>query len=95
MLINKGFTVGDVVSLKLINGEELITRFEGETADEVKIDRPLSITMSGQGMGLIPWIFLGDAKVLTLKKSHIFAMMPSKKDAADQYMQGTTGIALR
>ena len=95
MLINKGFTVGDVVSLKLINGEELIARFEDETTDEVKIDRPLAITMSPQGMGLIPWVFLGDAKVVNIKKNHIFAMMPSKKDASDQYMQGTTGIALR
>jgi len=24
----------------------------------------------------------------------VFAMSPSKKDAASQYMQGTTGIAL-
>lgn len=95
MLINKGFTTGDVVSLKLINGDEIIARFESETTDEVKIDRPLSITMSPQGMGLIPWIFLGDAKTVNIKKNHVFAMMPSKKDAADQYMQGTTGIALR
>jgi len=32
---------------------------------------------------------------MTLSKSHIFAAVPSQKDAADQYMQGTTGIALR
>lgn len=95
MLINKGFSQGDVVSLKLINGDEIIARFEGETTDEVKINRPLALTMGAQGLGMIPWIFLAESEDFTLKKSHVMAMATSKKDAADQYMQGTTGIALR
>lgn len=95
MLINKGITVGEVVSIKLINGDELIARLDGETADEISVDRPLAITMGPQGMGLIPWIFLGEQKIVNIKKSHVFAMVPSKKEASDQYMQGTTGIALR
>jgi hypothetical protein len=95
MLINKGFSAGDVVSLKLLNGDEIIARFESETADEVTIDRPLALTMGAQGLGMIPWVFLGDKSTMTLKKSHVFVMLTSKKDAADQYMEGTTGIALR
>jgi hypothetical protein len=39
-------------------------------------------------------VFLGDAETITLQKSHLFFVIPSKKDAADQYVQGTTGIAL-
>jgi hypothetical protein len=44
---------------------------------------------------MMPWLFLGVKDSITLKKSHIFVTSPSQKDAADQYMQGTTGIALR
>ena len=95
MLINKGFSSGDVVSLKLLNGDEIIARFENETSDEITISRPLALTMGAQGLGMIPWVFLGDKEEMTLKRSHVFVMIPSKKDAADQYMQGTTGIALR
>ena len=95
MLIDKGFSAGDVVSLKLVNGDELIARFENETADEIKISKPLAITIGAQGLGMMPWMFLGDKDSVTLKRSHVFAMMTSKKEAADQYMQGTTGIALR
>lgn len=95
MLIDKGFKEGDVISIKLISGEEIIARFESETADEVKISRPLMVTLTGTGMGLIPWMFLGEKENFPLKRSHILAVAPSKKDAADQYMQGTTGIALR
>ena len=95
MLINKGFTSGDVVSIKMSNGDEIIARFESETADDVTIAKPLAITIGPQGLGMMPWMFLGDRDTITLKRIHMFAMMPSKKDAADQYMQGTTGIALR
>jgi hypothetical protein len=95
MLISKGFSNGDIVSLKLINGDEIIARFENESADDITIDRPLALTMSREGLGMIPWMMLGDKSAITLKKSHVFAVVPSQKDAADQYMQGTTGIALR
>jgi hypothetical protein len=94
MLLEKPITAGDVVSIKLINGDEIIARLESETAEEIKINRPLALTMSGGGLGMIPWIFLGNKETITLKKDHYFVMVPSKKEAADQYMQGTTGIAL-
>lgn len=95
MLLNKFIASGDVVSLKLVNGDEIIARLESETTDEIKINRPLAITVSQTGLGMMPWLFLGDSDNVTLKKSHVFVMMASKKDAADQYVQGTTGIALR
>ena len=95
MLINKGFSTGDVVTMKIVNGDEIIARFDEETTETIKINKPMAVTMGAQGLGMIPWIFLGDADNVTLKKSHIMAMVPGKKDAADQYMQGTTGIALR
>lgn len=95
MLIDKGFKSGDTVSIKLISGEELISRFESENNDDFVISKPMAITLGGQGLGLVPWIFLGEKETITLKKLHIIAALPSKKEAADQYLQGTTGIALR
>ena len=56
--------------------------------------KPLAVTMGPQGLGLIPWIFLGDDETVTIQRSHIFAMVISKKDAANQYRQSTTSIAL-
>jgi hypothetical protein len=94
MLIQKPIAEGDVVSIKLINGDEIIARLEKDGHHGITINRPLALTMSGSGLGMIPWIFLGDKETITLKHEHIFVMVPSKKDAADQYMQGTTGIAL-
>ena len=94
MLLSKPITNGSVVSLKLVNGDEIIARYDGEDENTIKINRPLALTMGAQGLGMIPWLFLGDTESFTLKREHVFVMVPSKKDAADQYMQGTTGIAL-
>jgi hypothetical protein len=95
MLLQKQIATNDVVSIKLINGDELIARFVSEDASGIEIDRPLALTMGAQGLGMIPWVFLGDKSTMTLKKDHVFVMVPAKKDAADQYMEGTTSIALR
>jgi len=95
MLINKGFAIGEIVSLKLINGDELIARFDNSSTEEITITKPLAITIGPQGLGMMPWVFLGDKETITLKMNHVFTVVSSKKDAADQYLQGTTGIALR
>jgi len=95
LLLNKGYKAGDTVSLKLINSDELIARFESETDTEVKIHRPLALTMQGGGLGMMPWMLLGSDDFVTLQKSHVMAISASKKDAADQYVEGTTGIALK
>ena len=94
MLISKGFTQGDVVSLKLVNGDEIIARFEEDTSDSIKITRPLAITIGQQGLGMIPWMFLGETDTYTLDKKHVFVTVASKDDAAKQYLEGTTGLSL-
>ncbi len=94
MLLEKPMASGDVVSIKLTSGEEIIARLEEDTAEYVKVSKPLAVTLGPQGLGMIPFMFLMSKDEVKLKHQHILAMGPSKKDAADQYMQGTTGIAL-
>ena len=95
MLINKkAFSQGDVVSLKLVNGDEIIARYESDDNDSIKISKPMALTMGPQGLDMVPWVFLGEPESFTLKRDHVFVMVPSKKDAGDQYIQSTTGIAL-
>ena len=94
MLLQKPIATNDVVSLKLVNGDEIIARFESEDSNGITINKPKALTSTPQGLGMIPWVFLGDKDTMTIQKSHVFVMVPSKKDAADQYMEGTTGIAL-
>jgi hypothetical protein len=94
MLIEKPLSEGDVVSIKLVNGDEIIARLDKDDQHGFTITKPLAITLGPQGLGMIPWVFLGAKETMTINKNHVFVIMPAKKDAADQYMQGTTGIAL-
>lgn len=94
MLLPKFTTPNSIVSVKLINGDELIARYDSEDDATITINRPLALTMQGGGLGMIPWMLLGDKDTYVLQKAHVFAMVPSKQEAADQYTEGTTGIAL-
>lgn len=95
MLINKGISSGEVASIKLISGEEIIARLEEETATQVKISKPLLVTIGPQGLAMMPFVFLAASETMSLKQEHIMTMNSAKKEASDQYLQGTTGIALR
>lgn len=95
MLVEKQITIGEVVTLKLVSGEELIARYDGETPDAVRLDKPLALVAGGKSLGMIPYIFLANATTVLINKTAIVVgPMQSKKDAAAQYLEGTTGIAL-
>lgn len=92
MLVSKPLSIGDIVCCKLVSGEEIIGRLDNENKDSVEINKPLAATLSSNGIGMIPWLFLGGKDTVTIKNSHILAMVECKKDAADQYIDSTTGI---
>ena len=52
MLIDKGVTAGNVVSLKLTSGEEIVAKLIEETDAYYKLGRPMVIAMGAQGPGL-------------------------------------------
>ena len=62
MLIDKGVTIGEVVTLKLTSGEELVAKLEEETATYYKLSRPMVIGMGQKGPGLMPYLFTVDPK---------------------------------
>lgn len=93
MLIQTPYKIGDVVSLKLTSGEEMVARLEAESTDELTVTRPLMLTATQQGVGLAPFMFTidPDAKV-KLKLNNIVCTVKTVKDAADMYIQQTSGI---
>jgi hypothetical protein len=95
MLLNKPISSGDIVSIKLVNGEEIIARYDTETTTDITINRPLALTLDGDRLGMIPWILLGEKETITINKNHFFVMMICKKDAAKQYLEGITGVVIK
>jgi hypothetical protein len=95
MLIDKGVTAGEVVTLKLTSGEELVARLDEETSTHYKLSKPMVIGMGQQGPGLMPYLFTVDLdKIIPLSKSTVTVAVLSDKQFADQYLQSTTNIKL-
>lgn len=96
MLIDKGVTEGEVVTLKLTSGEELIGKLKEDGALFVKLSRPLVVGMSPQGPALMPYLFtVNPDKDIKLHKGSVVVIEATDKGFADQYIQSTTGIALK
>jgi hypothetical protein len=95
MLIDKGVTAGEVVTIKLTSGEELVAKLDSETPTHYKLARPLVLSMGPQGVGMVPYLFtVSQDKIIDLNKSTVTVCVPTMKEAADQYIQSTTGIKL-
>lgn len=95
MLIDKGVSAGDVVTLKLTSGEEIVARLDDETATHYKLSKPMVIGMGQQGPGLMPYLFtVSPERTIPLSKTTVTVVIASDKQFADQYLQSTTGIKL-
>jgi hypothetical protein len=95
MLISKGVSEGEVITLKLTSGEELVAKLVEETPTHYKLSRPMVIGMGEKGPGLMPYLFTvsPDAEVKLLKTTVTVAEATDTM-FAKQFIQSTTGIAL-
>ncbi len=95
MLIDKGVTVGEVITLKLTSGEEIVAKLVEETDTYYKLSRPMVIGMGQQGPGLMPYLFtVHPDKDVRLLKQTVTVAEATDKTFADQFIQSTTGIKL-
>ena len=98
MLVISNFKKGDIVTVKLSTGEEIVARFESSSDDELKVVKPTVLTLNpqnGQAM-LIAWLMSIDAhnsEPVSIKGNQIVATARTIKSLADSYTQSTTGIA--
>lgn len=95
MLIDKGVSIGEVITLKLTSGEELVAKLAEETPTYYKLSRPMVIGMGQQGPGLMPYLFtVNPDKEVKLFKTTV-TMAEATDDAfAKQFLESTSGIKL-
>jgi hypothetical protein len=92
MLINKGYSAGDIVCFKLV-GEEVVAKIVEETTDTYVLSKPCTIIPSQQGIGLMQSLISADINnSITLNKSHVIMTAPVIKDIENHYIRTTTGI---
>jgi hypothetical protein len=87
------FDVNDVVTLKLITGEEVLGKYVSDDISGITLSKPLMIAMTQKGPAMAPILMTVDPdKNLTFAKSAIIISAPAYKEIADQYTYQTTGI---
>jgi hypothetical protein len=95
MLIDKGVTEGEVITLKLTSGEELVAKLVEEGPMHYKLSRPMVIGMGQKGPGLMPYLFtVNPEKEIRLAKATVTVAEATDKQFADQFIESTTGIKL-
>jgi len=93
MLISKGYSAGDVVCFKIVNGDEVLATLSEETDSAYVIKKPCTVIPSQQGLGLLQTMISADINTtITLSKSHVIMHSPVVKDIENHYIHTTTGI---
>jgi len=95
MLISKGVAVGEVITLKLTSGEELVAKLTEETDSYYKLSKPMVIGMGQQGPVLMPYLFTVSPEAdVKLSKITVTVAEPTDQAFAKQFLESTSGIKL-
>jgi len=93
MLASKTYDKDDIVSFKLVNGDEIVAKIISVEPDGFVIHKPCTVMPSQQGLGLIQSMFTIDLnKNIKLDLQHVMMHAPTVKDVVNHYIKTTTGI---
>jgi len=95
LVTNQKYASGDVVSFKMVNGDELVAKVIEESADGFTVASPCTVMPSQQGLGLIQSLFSAaeDIKVF-LSRQHIMFHAESLEQMKAHYLKTTTGVEI-
>jgi hypothetical protein len=93
MIIDKGVSPGEVVTIKLTSGEELVANLVEEHANYIKVSKPRVLTSAQGGIGLAPYLFTVDPdKTIKIAAATVVVLEPTEKESASSYTKATTGL---
>jgi len=93
VLVTNKYEKDQVVSFKIMNGDELVAKIVEETDDAFILSKPTTVMPSQQGLGLMQSLFTSDLnKHIRLSKNHVMMHAPTVKDVENHYIKTTTGI---
>jgi hypothetical protein len=95
MLIDKGIAPNEIISIKIISGEEIVGKLIEENDKTYKLSKPSLINITERGLIMIPYLFSADMeKPIDVFKTGVVSVFVTEKNFANQYIQGTTGLKL-
>jgi hypothetical protein len=102
MLLEKTWKVDDICTVKMVSGEEIITKIVAADDASITMSKPLSVQLSmdpqsgRMGMQLLPGFVLTvnvDAKI-KVGMSNVMFIAPTEEGVKKSYLSQTTGLAI-
>ncbi len=90
---NQNIASGDVVSFKMVNGDEVVAKVLDITDEGWQVSSPCTVMPSQQGLGLMQSLFSAkeDCKVF-ISKQHVMFFAESLEQMRVHYIKTTTGV---
>lgn len=93
MLVTNQYSQDDIVTFKIVNGDEIVAKIVEESDDAFTVMKPCTVMPSQQGLGLLQSLFTSDLnKSIRLEKRHVMMHAPTINDVQNHYIKTTTGI---
>jgi hypothetical protein len=93
MLKDITYDSGDIVTLYLQTGQEILGKFVSEDECCTVVCKPLTIAMGPKGAAFQTFTITGDSENnVSFKSEKIITVLKTRKDTADSYTQATSTI---
>ena len=95
MLIQTPYKEGDIVSIKVTSGEEVLAKLVEEKDDVIVITKPFALVPGQQGLGMMPWVLSvnPDSKI-SINKNTMMLIHKTEEGISKQYLEQTTGLTM-
>ena len=95
MLIENCYKIGDVVTIKLKSGEELVGRVDADDEKAIKVNTPLTLVANEKGIGLQQFLFTADiTKSYVIKHEAITLVTATRPEFTEAYNKQTSSLHL-
>lgn len=85
--------IGQIVSMKLTSGDEVVGKISGQTAEGITLSKPVILAASRDGLAMVPFMMTAnpDGDFL-FKVNNIMCLVDTNQQVSDAYFQSVTGI---
>lgn len=85
--------IGQIISMKLTSGDEVVGKVSGQTAEGITLSKPVILAASRDGLAMVPFMMTADPDGEYLfKTNNIMCVVNTNQQVSDAYYQSVTGI---
>ena len=94
MFIETPYMVTDIVTVKILGGDEVVGRLAAFDNGVIRLNNPHAVmTLGQQGFGLAPYVLTaGPAFKIDIKDEHIVCIVKTYDPVAKEYIKQTSGL---